>query len=196
VRGCVGKGVKPQCAGEREVDVVAIGIVEAGADDGRFQIVVAHDLRHAPEVAKRALVEPQEGLELLIPDRFFVTVAGVAERHPKHPRPAPLAGGGLERGSTAEEINLAFGAGGAVKDPDGPPRRYDRPHESLHRFVAGAVAVLLDEVLPDPLQAQARIELLSDRGAVDRCGKSGPRGRAGERFGRVCVRAGERFGRF
>jgi pyruvate/2-oxoglutarate dehydrogenase complex dihydrolipoamide dehydrogenase (E3) component len=35
------------------------------------------------------------------------------------------------------------------------------------------------------LQAQARIELLRDRGAVDRCGKSGSRGRAGERFGRV-----------
>ncbi len=111
----------------------------------------------------------------------------MTQRHPKYPGSPPLAGARVERRRAAEEIDLAFGAGGAVKHADRTPRRCDRPHESLHRFVAGAVAVLLDQVLPDPLEAQSRIELLGDGGAVDRRGEAGPRGRAGERFGRVCL---------
>lgn len=47
-----------------------------------------------------------------------------------------------------------------MKDTDGSARRRDRPHESLHRFVARAVAVLLDQVLPDALQAQTGVEFL------------------------------------
>jgi hypothetical protein len=46
--------------GERQVDVVAVGIVEAGADDRRFQIVMAHNTRHPAKVAKGALMKPQE----------------------------------------------------------------------------------------------------------------------------------------
>ena len=149
--------------GEREIDVVAVGIEEAGAHDGGFEIVVADDRRHAAEVAERALVQPEKRLELLIPDRFLVAVPRVAQRHAKHPRPAPLAGRGVERRRAAEEIHLRFGPGRAVKDADGPARRRDRPHEPFHRFVARAVAVLLDQVLPDPLQAQAGVELLGDR---------------------------------
>jgi len=61
--------------GECQVDVVAIGIIEAGPDHRRFQIVVADDARDAAEVAKRVLVEPEERLDLLIPHRFFVAVA-------------------------------------------------------------------------------------------------------------------------
>ena len=69
----------------------------------------------------------------------------------------------VERRRAAEEIDLAFGAGGTVEDADGSTRRRDRPHEPFHRFVARAVAVLLDQVLPDPLQAQTGVELLGDR---------------------------------
>ena len=72
--------------GEGQIDVVAVGIVEAGAHDGGFEIVVAHDHRHAADVAKRPLVQPQKRLELLIPDRFFVAVPRVTERQAKHPR--------------------------------------------------------------------------------------------------------------
>src|SRR5262245_15775169 len=129
---------------EGQVDVVAIGIVKTGADDGRFQIVVPHHTRDATEVTKRAFVEPEERLELLIPDRFLIAVAWVAERHPKHPRPTPFTGGRVERRRAAEEIDLRFGPWGAVEHAHGPPLRRDRPHEPLHRFVAGAVAVLLD----------------------------------------------------
>ena len=50
-----------------------------------------------------------------------------------------------------------------MEDADGSTRRRDRPHEPFHRFVARAVAVLLDQVLPDPLDAQAGVELLGDR---------------------------------
>src|SRR6185503_6856395 len=107
-------------------------------------------------------------LELLIPDALFVAMARVAERHPEHPRPSPLACRGVQRGRPAEEINLAFGPWCAVKDADGsaPPGR-NRPHEPLHRLVARPVAVLLDQVLPDPLQAQAGVEFLRDRRAID-----------------------------
>ena len=108
--------------GEREIDLVAVRIVEAGAHDGRFEIVVTDDERHAAQIAKRALVEAQERLEPLIPDGLLIAVARVAERHAKHPGPPPLAGRRVERGRAAEEVDLRFGAGGAVKDADRPPR--------------------------------------------------------------------------
>jgi hypothetical protein len=46
----------------------------------------------------------------------------------------------------------------AVKHADRAARGRDRPHEPFDRFVAGAVPVLLDQVLPDPLQAQTGVE--------------------------------------
>ena len=82
-----------------------------------------------------------------------------------------------------------------MKHADGSARRRDRPHEALHRLVARAVAVLLDQVLPDALQAQTGVEFLGDRRAIHRGAEPRARRRAGERFGRICVRAGERFGR-
>ena len=76
---------------------------------------MADDGGHAPEVAEGVLVQPEERLELLIPDGFLVAVARVAERQPKHPRPSPLARLRVERRRAAEEIDLAFGPGSAVK---------------------------------------------------------------------------------
>jgi hypothetical protein len=55
--------------GEREIDIVAVGIEEARAHHGRFEIVAADDRRHAAEIAEGALVQPEKRLELLIPDR-------------------------------------------------------------------------------------------------------------------------------
>jgi hypothetical protein len=175
---------------------VAVGIVEAGAHNGGFEIVVAYDPRDPTDVAKRPLVQPQERLELLIPDRFLVAMPRMAERQAKDPRPTPLAGRRIERRRSAEEIDLSLGSGGAVKDPDRAALRRDGAHEALHRFVAGAVAVLLDEVLPDPLQAETGVELLGDRRPIYGGGKPRARRRAGERCGRFWVGAGERFGRF
>src|SRR5262245_36208944 len=86
----------------------------------------------------------------------------MTERHAKHPGPPPLARARIQRRRATEKVDLGFGAWGAVKHANGTPRRGDRPHEPLHRFVAGPVTVLLDEVLPDPLQAQTGIELLGD----------------------------------
>ena len=71
--------------GEREIDLVAVGIEEARAHDRRFEIVVADDQRHAAEVAERALVQPEKRLELLIPDRFFVAVPRVARASSETP---------------------------------------------------------------------------------------------------------------
>jgi hypothetical protein len=50
-----------------------------------------------------------------------------------------------------------------MKHTNGASLRRHRPDEPLDRFVAGAVAVLLDQVLPDPLQTQADVELLGNR---------------------------------
>src|SRR5262249_18061274 len=97
--------------GKREIHVVAVWIEETRANDRRFEIGVPHDLRHATEVAKRALVQPQKRFELLIPDRFFVSVPRVPERHPKHPWSSPFAGRGIERRRPAEEIDLRLGSG-------------------------------------------------------------------------------------
>src|SRR5439155_14384570 len=83
--------------GEGEVDLVTVGIVEARAHEGGFEIVVANHERYAAEVPKRAFVQTQKRRELLIPGGFFVPVTRIAERHPKHPRSTPLPRRGLER---------------------------------------------------------------------------------------------------
>ena len=105
--------------GEREIDLVTVRIEEARAHDRGFEIVVANDRWHTPEIAERALMEPQERLEFLIPDGLFVAVARVAERQAKDPRPSPLAGARVERRRTTEKIHLSFRTGRAVKDTDG-----------------------------------------------------------------------------
>jgi hypothetical protein len=60
--------------GKGRVDGIDVWVVEAGARNSGFEVVQADDLRHSAEVAKRALVQPNEGLELLIPDRLLVAV--------------------------------------------------------------------------------------------------------------------------
>jgi len=171
--------------GERQVDIVAIGIEETRAHDSRFEIVVPDDRRDATEIAAGALVQPEKRLELLIPDRVLVAVARMAQRHPKHPGPSPLARGRVECRRAAEEIHLRLGPGGTVKDADGSPRRRQRPRKPFHRLIARAVPVLLDQVLPDPLQAQTGVEFFGDGGAIQARGEPRAPCRAGERFGRV-----------
>lgn len=87
-----------------------IGIVETGADDRRLQIVVADDQRYTAQVAKRAFMQAQEGLDALIPDALFVAVPRVAEGQAKDSRAVPFAGRGIERWGAAEEVHLAFRA--------------------------------------------------------------------------------------
>ena len=170
--------------GERQVDIMAIGIEDTRAHDGRFEIVVTDDHWHPAEITEGPLVQPEKCLEFLIPDRFLVAVSRMAQGHPKHPGPSPFAGRGVERRRAAKKIDLPFGTRRTVKDADSPAGRRDRPYESLDRLVARAVPVLFDQILPDPLQAQAGVEFLSDRRAIQRCGEPRARSRAGERFGR------------
>ena len=75
---------------------MTVRIEEARAYDRGFEIVVANDERDAPEIAEGALMQPEERLEFLIPDRLFVPVARVAERQAKDPRPPPFAGAHVE----------------------------------------------------------------------------------------------------
>ena len=76
-------------------------------------------------------MQVEKRLEFLIPDRFFVAMTRVAQRHPKDPRPSPLARGRVERRRAAEEIHLRFGPRRTVKDADGPEGRRDRPREAF-----------------------------------------------------------------
>jgi len=181
---------------EREIDLVTVGIEEAGAHDGCFEIVMANDERDAPEIPEGALMQPQERLEFLIPHGLFVTVAGVAQGHAKDPRPSPLAGPGVQCRRAAEKVHLAFRAGRTVKHADGPPRGRDRPHEALHGLVARAVPVTPRR---GPARCVCRLRPVSSFSAIAmRYIAAANRGRGvepGERCGRVCVRAGERFGR-
>jgi hypothetical protein len=141
---------------ERQVDVMAVGVEEARAYDRRFEIVMTHDERHTTQIAECALVESEEGLELLIPHRFFVPMARVTEREAKDPRPPPFTGRDIERRGATEEIDLPFGAGCAMKHPDRSTGRREGPHEAFHRFVARAVAVLLDQVLARSVAGSGR----------------------------------------
>jgi hypothetical protein len=182
---------------EREVHLVAIRIVETCADDRRLEIVVADHEPDPAQVAECPLMQAKERFGTLIPHRLLVAVARVSERHAKHPRTTPLAHLCFERRCAAKEVDLRLSPGRAVKDPDRSPPHRERADEPFHRFIAGSVAKLVDQVLPDPLEAEARVKFLGDRGAI-RGGfgsRSFPR-RAREHFGRVCIGAGEHFGAF
>lgn len=72
----------------------------------------------------------------------------MTERHPKDAGPVSFAGRDIER------RGMRFRALGVVKDADGLTRRRERAHETLHRFIARGVPVLLDEVLADALEAK------------------------------------------
>ena len=88
---------------------------------GNFHLTSGHHHQgDAAQIAEGAFMEPKKRLEALIPRRLFVTVAGVAERHAKHPRATPLARLSVERRGTAEEIHLPLRPGRAVKDTDRP----------------------------------------------------------------------------
>ena len=105
-------------------------------------------------------------------------------------RPAPVPS---TRTSRAEAL---------APRPQGHSERRRRPGVSVRSsgqtvspILARGVPIFLDQVLPNPLDAQTGVELLADGQAIRRSREPRPRRRAGERFGRVCVRAGERFGR-
>lgn len=104
--------------GEGTVHLGHVGIVETGAHDGGLQIIVAHDQGHPAQVTEGALMQPEEGLDALIPDALFVAVPRVTERQPKDPRAVPFAGRGLERRGAAEEVDLAFRARRTMIDAD------------------------------------------------------------------------------
>jgi hypothetical protein len=178
--------------GEGRVHRVHIRIEEAGPEHRDLLIVDADHARHAADVAKRALLHAQKRREALVPHGLFVAMPRVAQRHPKDPRPLPLAGGRLERGRAAEVIDLALLARRADEHAHRAARRRQGPDVALDRLVTGAVAEVFDEVLPDALGTQAGVELLADRVVVARGAEA--RG-AGERRGRIWSRPGERFGR-
>jgi len=146
---------------------------------------VAADGRDSPEVTEGALVQPQEGLDLLVPGRLLIAVPGAAQGHAEDPRAPPLPGLGAEGGSALKEVDLCFFAWGAVIDAHHVGRPFQAPGVALDRLVAATEPELLDQVLPDPLQAQTGVELLDNRLVVGRGRGTRGKHRAGERFGRI-----------
>jgi hypothetical protein len=143
-------------------DGMDVGIVETSPDDGDGHIVVANDLGDAADVVEGVLVKPEEGLELLIPDGFLVPVTGMAQRHPEDPGSLPATGLDIEGRSSLEEIDLGFLSRVAVVDTHSPLRALQAPDVALDRLVGVAVAVRLDQILPDALDGQPEVEFLDD----------------------------------
>ena len=181
--------------GKRRVHLVHVRVVDARAQDARLEIVEPYDGGHALEITERALMEPEKRVQLLIPHGFFVAVPRARERQPEHPRPLPLARRGVPRRRPAKEINLALLSGVRFEDADGSVARRNGPQIAFDRFVAVAVPELFGQVLPDALGGQALRALLENRILIMSGREASRRSRAGERFGRICLRAGERVGR-
>lgn len=169
---------------EGEVHLVDIRVVQACPHDGRLRIIVTNEAGNSSEVAKGVLVKSEEALQLLISHGLLVAVSRVRERHPEHPGPPPLSRVGIERGGALEEVHLGLFPRFGMDDAGGANRPGQSTDESLHRLVATRVAVLLHEVLPDPLAVQSGVELLEDHLAVRRRRGAFRQARAGEHFGR------------
>src|SRR5207302_1178974 len=83
--GARGQGHTAPVAGERLVDVVEVGVIEAGAGDTDPGVIEADHLWDPAERLQRVLLNPHEGHLLLAPDALLVAVAAAAQRHPHHP---------------------------------------------------------------------------------------------------------------
>ncbi len=97
---------------------------------------------------------------LLIPHRRLVTMPGVAERHTEDPGTSLLARLRMKGRRSLEEVNLRLLPWCRVKNPYNPSALAQPSHETLHRLIAVAVAVLLHQVLPDTLSGEPRLQLL------------------------------------
>ena len=119
---------EPPVRREGQVHVVVVGIVEARAHDGGFEIVMAIYARHAAEIPKRVLVEPEKRFELLIPHGFFVAMREwlnvIRKTHGRRHSPVAASSVGAPQ---RNRLGLRH-PGTPVKNDDRPARGRERPH--------------------------------------------------------------------
>ena len=133
------------------VERIERGIVDVGREHAFAQIVEHHHARTATEPAKGFLVELGPGLRTGTKDQQADRLAAVAQRHHEQPSAPVLAAFVVAHHRTGAVIDLGFFAGCGQDDPDGLRRvsAAQFAHEAVDRLIAAAIAVLINQVLPD-----------------------------------------------
>ena len=195
--------------GEGGVELADVGVVQAAPDHRCLEIVMADDLDHAPKREEGVLMGAQEAAPVLAPQRLLVPVPAAAQRHPEDPGSPPLPGHRVQhQGRALEVVHLGLLPRRVLHDVhDLGPTAPDPPHEPLHREVPVGEAVLLAEVLPDPLSGQTPLHPSLDHHSERLAGAGRTRPRAGDRVWPLLLPenpssaslipgAGDRVGRF
>src|SRR4051795_6782488 len=142
---------------------VDLRVEPVGLLHGRLEVVQDQPPGDAAEVPEGALKAAKEVIGSLAVDSLAVALAGVAEHNPEHMGLAPLAVGADDRGSPAE-IDLGLFSRLALKATEGQCLRLlESADEPTDAVVATHEAVVGNQVLVDPLCAQAKVALGPDQ---------------------------------
>src|SRR5579872_4615086 len=134
------------------VGALDLGILEAGAGDGRFEIVDDDAADDAAKELPGMDVAGDPGLDTLVEDELGIEMAAVGEDQNEGPGSAHLAAGGIQEAARVAEVDLRL-----------LPRGHLDPHEGLgsgrslladepeHAGVAARKLILVAEDLEDRL---------------------------------------------
>ena len=143
---------------------IKFGVVDVGLEHSGLQIVEHQQLRSSAEVSPRVLDAAHEALGVLAWHRLGVALARVAQGHAQDVNLAPLS---PDLHPQRSIVDLGLLACLALHAPH--PLRLpglELGHESLHRLVAVFEAVVVNEVLPDPLRVEGQLQLALDELAI------------------------------
>ena len=167
VTGSIGPGRQDDCtvmAGKCQEFGMDLRIIPVGMDNRRLEIIDDDRLRHTAEIPKGILQASDEGLGVLMPDDFTVSLAGEAQNYPKDVR-TPLFPVGKHYRSTFTEIDLNLFARPALH----PAKRhrtaaFKTAYETLDTVITAGKTMLIVNILPYPLGTKAGLELLGNDG--------------------------------
>ena len=133
------------------VERIERGIVEVGLEHALAQIVEHHHARAATEPAKGFLVELGPDLRTGTKDQQADRLAAVAQRHDEQPSAPVLAAFLVAHHRTGAVIDLGFFAGCGQNDANGlrGVSAAQFTHEAVDRLIAAAIAVLINQILPN-----------------------------------------------
>src|SRR5207237_5653049 len=128
------------------------------------QVIGHQPPRHTAEGPEGILQAAHEGFGRLPISRFAIALAGMAEHHTQHVRPATSALG-IHAGGALAKVDLSFFSWRTLQATErqrqGAPQAL---HKAAHAVVAAAKAVLAEQVLVDTPGAESQIQLgLDDR---------------------------------
>ena len=120
-------------------------------EDALAQIVEHHDTGTAAEPAKGFLVELGPRLRTGTKDQQADRLAAVAQRHDEQPSAPVLAAFVVAHHGTGAVIDLGFFAGCGQNDANGlrGVSAAQFTHEAVDRLIAAAIAVLINQILPN-----------------------------------------------